>query len=137
MKQTVRAYVRYLPSIAVMALIFALSSRTSGELNTVLPWFQKLFPAMCNFDWGHFAAYFVLALTYAYGFGIGAERLPIKAIIVLLCLFYGLTDEYHQSFVAGRTPDVADLRHDGLGAALAMVLIAVPPLRTWWRRLAA
>ncbi|SFS61040.1 VanZ family protein [Paenibacillus sp. BC26] len=137
MKQTTMRRLRFLPAIIIMATIFLLSSRTNDELNTFLPWFQKLFPQMSSFDWGHFIAYFVLALTFDYGFARRARRWTFKVAIVLLCVLYGLTDEYHQSFVSGRSPDIADLRHDGIGAAIAVVVVALPLIRKPWRRLVA
>jgi len=42
-------------------------------------------------------------------------------------LFYGLSDEYHQSFVPGRFPSVADLVADGVGGLASGALF-------WWRR---
>ncbi|WP_308634527.1 VanZ family protein [Paenibacillus silvisoli] len=137
MKQTFKGGVRVIPAVLIMTAIFLLSSRTSDELNTFLPWFQELFPQMQSFDWGHFIAYFVLALAFDFGFGRRAERWPFKALIVVLCLLYGLSDEYHQSFVSGRSPDVADLRHDGIGAAIAVVLVALLGVKRVWRRLVA
>ena len=38
---------------------------------------------------------------------------------VLLATLYGVTDEYHQSFVPGRTADPADVGKDFLGATAA------------------
>ncbi|WP_219837762.1 VanZ family protein [Paenibacillus sp. R14(2021)] len=135
MKQTAKRWLACAPSIFIMAAIYLLSSRTGDELNTFLPWFQKLFPAMASFDWGHFLAYFVLSLTFAYAFGRRGESWLAKLLIIVMCVAYGVTDEYHQSFVAGRTPDPDDLLHDGIGAALAVLLLAVPRVRTLWRRL--
>src|SRR4029078_5421831 len=40
----------------------------------------------------------------------------------LLVTVYGMTDEYHQSFVPGRTADPADVLKDLGGAALACVI---------------
>jgi VanZ family protein len=37
---------------------------------------------------------------------------------------YGISDEFHQSFVPGRTPDVVDWLADTSGALLAVLLIA-------------
>lgn len=90
---------------------------------------QRLLPFMQGFDWGHFVAYFILALTFAWG--ITGKRLSwgMKAMVVLLCLLYGVTDEFHQSFVPGRTPDVKDLRNDGIGAALAMLFLSIPSVK--------
>ena len=82
-----------------------------------MPWIE-------NFNFGHFIAYFILAglLWWA----IGSYRLSISFIVVLLCLLYGITDEYHQSFVEGRTPDLKDLINDTIGATLAMMFVRLP-----------
>ncbi|TYP72699.1 VanZ family protein [Paenibacillus methanolicus] len=132
-----RRLLRFVPALLWMGIIFSLSSRTGDEMNTFLPWFQALFPAMSSFDWGHFVAYFVLAITFDYGFGSRGDRLTVKALIVCLCLLYGITDEYHQSFVGGRSPDIQDLRNDTIGAALAVTFLAVPFVRRAWRKWAS
>lgn len=131
-----RRLLRFLPAVAWMTVIFVLSSRTGDELNTLLPWFQKLFPFMEDFNWGHFVSYFILALTIDYGIGEKADRFRMKAAIVLLCGLYGVTDELHQSFVGGRMLDPHDLRNDLIGAALCPAVIAVPPIRRLWRKAA-
>jgi VanZ family protein len=38
---------------------------------------------------------------------------------------YGLTDEWHQMFVPGRTPSVSDLVADAAGAALGVMAVVV------------
>ncbi|MBD2846219.1 VanZ family protein [Paenibacillus sp. IB182496] len=128
---------RWLPALLVMTVIFWLSSRTGDELDGVLPWMQRLLPWMQSFDWGHFVAYFALALAFDYALGARADAPRWKALIVLLCLLYGITDEYHQSFVAGRMPDPADLRNDTIGALAAVLLLAIAPIRRRWRKFAA
>ncbi|MFS0727727.1 VanZ family protein [Paenibacillus sp. 1P07SE] len=138
MKQTTRSprsWFRWLPALLWMGVIFGLSSRTGDQLGGMMPWFQKLLPWMQSFDWGHFAAYFILALLLAYGFGRHADNWRIKALVVLLCILYGITDEYHQSFVDGRTPDAKDVRNDGIGALLAMLTLSIPFIRRRWQRL--
>ncbi|MBB3114422.1 hypothetical protein FHS18_006543 [Paenibacillus phyllosphaerae] len=127
----IRVVLRFVPAIVWMGVIYFLSDQTGEELNTFLPWMQKLFPMMSDFNWGHFAAYFILALSFDYGFGSNSDRLPVKLVIVMLCLLYGVTDEYHQSFVGGRTPDWHDLRNDTIGAALAVLTTSLP----WVRKL--
>ncbi|PIT94976.1 teicoplanin resistance protein VanZ [Candidatus Falkowbacteria bacterium CG10_big_fil_rev_8_21_14_0_10_38_22] len=42
--------------------------------------------------------------------------------IIAFCLFYGITDEYHQSYVIGRSASLIDLGFDGLGGAVGAVL---------------
>ncbi|UVI27873.1 VanZ family protein [Paenibacillus spongiae] len=132
-----RGWLRFLPAVAWMAVIFAFSSRTGDELGTVLPWFQKLFPFMTSFDWGHFVSYFVLGLTFDYAFGKSSDRLTVKILIVFLCTLYGVSDEYHQSFVGGRSPDIYDVRNDAIGASIAVILTAIPFIRTRWRKIAS
>jgi len=126
--------VRYLPAVAWMALIFYMSHQTANELNTLLPLFQKWLPAMQSFDWGHFILYFVLAITYYWALLPQSASRPGKLAVVLLCLLYGVTDEFHQSFVPGRTPDVLDLRNDTIGAAIAMLVVSIPALDRLVRR---
>jgi VanZ family protein len=42
---------------------------------------------------------------------------------VLWCVAYGLTDEWHQGFVPGRSADLADVGADLLGASAAAAAI--------------
>ena len=128
-------FIRWLPSLLWMAVIFYLSSRTGDDLGGWLDTFRQWIPMMEGFDWGHFAAYFILAWTYLWGLHPKRLSLGIKLTVILLCVFYGLTDEFHQSFVPGRTPDWMDIRNDGIGAALAMLMLYIPPVRRWYSRL--
>ncbi|MGQ9557848.1 MAG: VanZ family protein [Desulfurispora sp.] len=109
-----RKTARWLPALLWMGVIFYLSSRTSSQL-------QHSFPFLQDFNPGHIMAYFVLAHTYLYALK-QYDALPHRPLLVLLlCLAYGITDEYHQSFVPTRTPDVGDLGRDLLGAGLAVL----------------
>lgn len=70
---------------------------------------------------GHFVAYAILALLVHWaleGFGIARAGLWTLAITFL----YGLSDEFHQSFVPGRAVEAADLAADVAGAGLALLL---------------
>lgn len=122
-----KRYIRWIPAILWMLLIFWLSSRTGSELGSLFPIVERFAPWLDGFNFGHFIAYYVLALLVWWGFG--SHRLSVKVIVVLLCLVYGATDEYHQTFVEGRYPDIYDLRNDGIGAALAMLTISIPFVR--------
>lgn len=52
-----------------------------------------------------------------------ANRLILVSIA--FCSLYGVTDEFHQSFVPGRTPDVGDWLADTLGATIAMFFVTI------------
>jgi VanZ family protein len=54
------------------------------------------------------------------------------AITVLLATLYGASDEFHQSFVPGRSPDVHDVLADCRGAAIAVTLIGAAALVHAW-----
>jgi len=56
------------------------------------------------------------------GFGLAAGR--AFALALLLASAYGASDEFHQSFVPGRTADVGDWVADTAGAALGASLAA-------------
>lgn len=123
-----KAVVRLLPAVLWMGAIFYLSARTGDDMGGWLGQIKQLIPFMESLDWGHFLAYFILSITYAWAFR-GNITLGRKAIIVLLCALYGITDEFHQIFVPGRMPDVKDLVNDTIGAALAMLFISIPFVR--------
>lgn len=104
-------FVRFgLPPIAVAALIFALSSRSS------LPG-----PSVTGLDKvAHAVAFATLAWFTARGlFGYRVARLTSAVLGALLATLYGVSDEWHQSFVPGRMTDPADLVADALGASVA------------------
>jgi VanZ family protein len=95
-----------------MAAIFAVSSLTDP-------------PSAPGVDdkTGHFAAYAGLGLVTlraTTGGAIVGLRAAPAVTAWAIAAFYGATDEYHQSFVPGRTSDLTDLAADALGAAVAV-----------------
>lgn len=106
-----------LPALAWMALIFVLSSqshvpRTPGisiRYTTIL---------------GHLALYGVLAALLYAGLPLQLGRGRRAAIAFVVAVLYGVSDEYHQSFVPGRDADPFDLLVDTLAAALSLTLFA-------------
>jgi len=112
-----RALVRWLPAVVMMAAIFIFSSYPADEL-----------PDFRFFDYlvkkgGHMTGYGLLAASYLYAFNRRERKFFYFAW--LLAVLYALTDEYHQSFVAGRHPSIWDvILFDNFGAILALCFIS-------------
>jgi VanZ family protein len=107
-----------------MGTIFFLSHQSGDTL--VLP----SFPGADKL--AHMTAYAVLALTVLWGFGKkGMERQGRTLFItVLFCLLYGVTDEYHQSFIPHRSVSVFDILADTAGAfGLCIMWLKNPELQ--------
>ncbi len=112
---------RWLPTFVMMALIFAISSQPASHL-----------PSFSVFDkfvkkGGHIVGYGLLALSYLHGLSAGkSDNKPRFAEFLFawfLAFAYGLTDEYHQSFILGRHASILDvLVFDNFGAFAALLL---------------
>jgi len=80
----------------------------------------------------HAGAYFVLAFFVLRSFRHFSGSLPVLVLSSLVfSSLYGLSDEWHQSFVAGRMSDVNDWLADTLGASLFLILFCCYKLRAY------
>ena len=117
-----RMAVRWLPAIVWMTAIFGFSSIPGSDL-----------PPGRYSTLAHFLTYAILGALLALAFGVGRPRGTAVALAVIVAAVYAATDEYHQSFVPLRTPDVADWGVDTLGSfvgAWSAVWLA-DRLRAW------
>ena len=118
------SWLRVLPLVAVMTLLFVLSHQPGDTLPL---------PAVVNLDkLLHLFAYTTLGLCFLLALPPDwRTRRPraAAAATVLFCLAYGLSDEFHQRFVPGRFPGVDDLVFDTLGGLLA---VAIDRARQRW-----
>lgn len=98
-----------------MLAIFLFSAQSSSELP--------------NFDWvdwivkkgGHMTGYALLALSYWRALGFRQGRWWLAWCLAVL---YAVTDEFHQSFVPGRSASIWDvLIFDNLGALISLWLL--------------
>ena len=100
----------WLPVIAYMAMLFWFSS---------LPTLPTA-PGQLSFYDVHVAAYCGLALlTAARSPPASCRRVTWRVVAgaaVMIATLYGVTDEYHQLFVPGRTFDVLDMAADAIGS---------------------
>ena len=97
-----------------MGAIFWFSSQPSTELRD-FNWADKVIKKS-----GHVIGYAALAISYWHGLGMKKDK---RWLAWLLTILYAATDEYHQSFVPGRSPSVGDvLIFDNLGALISLWL---------------
>ena len=108
-------FFRYIPMITVVGTIFFLSGQPGDSLN--LPDIPDLDKAL------HAIAYGVLAFTVLFAVPEHKYRASpwrVSLLVVLFCLLYGISDEFHQSFVPNRMPSVLDLIADTMGAVVVV-----------------
>ena len=138
------AYKPWLPVVLWMGVIFVASSdsgnfeQSSRFIGPVLRW---LFPTASAETLAllhhlvrkaaHFTEYAILALLALRALRLSKpERgfLKATAIALLVAAGYAATDEFHQSFVPGRTAAAGDVLIDTAGAVAALAVAAL------WRR---
>ncbi len=105
----------FFPMLLVMGTIFFLSHQPGDSF--VLPDIFSSDKVL------HAIAFGTLALTVL--FAVPQQRYEqsfflISLFVVLFCIAYGISDEFHQVFVRGRCPSGADVAADGFGALLAV-----------------
>jgi VanZ family protein len=109
------------PVVLQMAVIFAASS-----IPNLGP------PPVLSDKSGHAIGYGILGAVLLRAFAGGRMKGVTwgrAAAAVILATLYGASDEFHQSFVPGRSPDRFDVLADCTGAAIAVVAGGV--LRAW------
>ena len=108
-------WLRCVPAILVMGFIFLLSHQPGDSISL---------PDIVNLDKVlHCLIYTALGLAALFALSPPwRQQHPLKAgiAVVVFCLLYGVTDEFHQSFIPGRMPSLADVAADGLGGLLAV-----------------
>ena len=74
---------------------------------------------------GHFIEYAVLGGLLYFSLRFDLDRGRALALAVVIASAYGITDEFHQSFVPLRTPDPRDWLLDTLGALAGAAIVAL------------
>lgn len=101
---------------AYCGLIFILSSIPGIDLPESIIGFDKLL---------HLIAYAVLGfLTYQVfiNYKRGRRTYIVLIVSLIFSILYALSDEFHQSFVPGRNPDVFDALADGIGSFIGIMI---------------
>jgi VanZ family protein len=107
----------WLPALVYMAGIFIASS---------IPDVGPL-PGGVSDKSAHTLAYAGLGVLVMYALARGESKgvtLPRCLLAILAATLYGMSDEWHQSFVPGRTAEWGDVRANAIGAVLGVTLAA-------------
>ena len=109
-----RLAIRLLAPLAMMGVIFYFSSQPFDGPD--LAWWEVVLRKL-----GHVTGYFVLTSLWWWAL-VGAVKRPLL-LAAALSLAYSCTDEYHQTYVDGRTGTPMDVGIDAIGIALACTAI--------------
>lgn len=108
MKKLLSIVPRWFPAVFIMIVIFAFSSRTGDDLPSFYDWDYVVKKT------GHAIGYGLLALSYLHLLKYDKKYYWLAW---LMALAYAATDEFHQSFVAGRSSSIFDVMiFDNFGA---------------------
>lgn len=72
----------------------------------------------------HMSEYFLLAVAVSFPLYVyGIRGILLMLLAGLICVGYACGDEYHQSFVAGRSPSPRDVGIDSIGVFIGIILV--------------
>jgi VanZ family protein len=115
-----KRFIQYwLPLIAYSAFIVFQSHYPTPESIPRLPYFDKLL---------HTGGYGLLGLLFCRAYRAGwpkASSRSLSRYAVLSTALFGLSDEFHQSFVPFRTADAWDVLADAIGGAIGVAFYFV------------
>ena len=102
----------WFPVILYASVIFWFSHIPNLQITQNISYFDKIF---------HCCEYAVLGFLLARAFCLNKPDLleiVVFFIVIFISVLYGFSDEYHQSFIQGRTSSLGDVIADGLGGLL-------------------
>lgn len=107
-------------AVGWMGLIFIMSSRADTPTLELFWQQDKLM---------HVGIFGVLSALMAYSLNPpGATTWGRVILLTAIVMVYGISDEYHQSFIPGRDASLWDVLADGIGGFLAAMTLF------WWNR---
>ena len=104
---------RLVPPVALMGLIFVLSAQP--DLSTGLGFWDLVLRKLA-----HMGVFGVLTLLWLRALGPLTARALLGAVTI--SLLYAISDEYHQTFVSGRSGSPRDVGIDAIGIGAAALL---------------
>ena len=151
-KQTLRFVLKpmsFLPAIIMMCLIFNFSEQdadTSSRLsykvgvevltvtNDVLDkgWtMTHIYNLSTEYQHyirkaAHITEYLLLAISVAFPLYVfGLRGFPLVIVAGMICVSYACLDEYHQSFISGRSPEKKDVLIDSIGIFTGIIITRI------------
>ena len=106
-----RQLIAWAPAIGWAMVLFLLSSLSDSDLSSFafsFPFDDKVM---------HLALYSVLGGTLQFG-RLSSNSGLAHWTVIAIGIIYGVSDEWHQSFVPGRNPSAADLLADTMGVLM-------------------
>jgi VanZ family protein len=131
------SWLRWIPAVLFMAMIFLFSNQPGGESGTlskvILDFlhsigldFRAWFGTNAIFvirKTAHFTEYFILFWLVLLAFGNFRSN---RWKILVVCILYAASDEFHQLFIPGRVGNVGDVMIDSAGAIFGFLIRSVP-----------
>ena len=105
--------IRFLPSIVWMSLIFYFSSRQTTGIGGNSYWWRFII-----LKFFHIVEYGVLSILIFY-----ATNNYFSSIFI--SFIYALSDEFHQSFIIGRTATIRDVFFDLSGIFFGLLVLSI------------
>ena len=105
----------WFPLCIYAGIIFYLSSIPKPLPEISIPFFDKVL---------HICEYIVFGILAARAFKNSPREAFIKnfkLFAVLISIFYGISDEFHQGFVSERQSSILDMVADGIGGILGVI----------------
>ena len=136
----------WMPAAILMLVIFYFSSKTadvSGESSLgISKAILHLYESLTKIHWqqgyrdeilgvldhivrktAHFTEYAILASAFAFHFTVWKKKAWQRiSMPILLAGLYAASDEYHQTFIAGRSGQVSDVLLDATGALVGALI---------------
>lgn len=110
----------WLAVVACMGFIFFVSSQPKKDIPPLFPFQDVVY---------HTLIYSILALCFSRALKNTNPNIPALNLIIFTIIFgvvYGISDEFHQSFIPGRSVSGFDVFIDGIGSTAGGIIYLWP-----------
>lgn len=135
-RKKLQKFLAWLALLVWMGVIFYFSHQ-SGDASMqlsdgILDSFKSLFQNFLDYHTlsyivrkiAHFTEYFILGLLIYHLVKQYCVISKTEIIwMILFCVIYAMSDEFHQVFIGGRSPKVFDVIIDSLGSSLSILIL--------------